>query len=80
MVGQVTVQELCAILNVPQSTYYRRHRESKRIQGGYQQAIKAKGIIMSMSRKGTPAGNAPIESFHATIKAKTFYFELQLPL
>lgn len=41
----------------------------------YQQAIKAKGIIMSMSRKGTPADNAPIESFHATLKAETFYLE-----
>lgn len=41
----------------------------------YQKAIKAKGITMSMSRKGTPADNAPIESFHATLKAETFYLE-----
>lgn len=41
----------------------------------YQQAIKAKGITMSMSRKGTPADNAPIESFHATLKAETFYLD-----
>ena len=33
---QVTVQELCAILNVPRSTYYRWRQESKRIQGAYQ--------------------------------------------
>ncbi|CAM5248817.1 hypothetical protein LSPH24S_04992 [Lysinibacillus sphaericus] len=33
----------------------------------YQQAVKAKGITMSMSRKGTPADNAPIESFHSVL-------------
>jgi len=41
----------------------------------YQEAIKAKGITMSMSRKGTPADNAPIESFHSTLKSETFYLE-----
>jgi len=41
----------------------------------YQEAIKRKGIIMSMSRKGTPADNAPIESFHATLKCETFYLD-----
>ncbi len=38
----------------------------------YQQAVKAKGITMSMSRKGTPADNAPIESFHSSLKSETF--------
>lgn len=41
----------------------------------YQRAVKSKGIIMSMSRKGTPADNAPIESFHSTLKSETFYLE-----
>ncbi|WP_400162572.1 IS3 family transposase [Brevibacillus sp. TJ4] len=41
----------------------------------YQEAVKEKGIIMSMSRKGTPADNAPIESFHSTLKSETFYLE-----
>ncbi len=41
----------------------------------YQDAIKGKGITMSMSRKGTPADNAPIESFHSTLKSETFYLE-----
>lgn len=41
----------------------------------YQQAVKEKGITMSMSRKGTPADNAPIESFHSTLKSETFYLE-----
>ncbi|CAJ1004010.1 transposase InsO family protein [Brevibacillus aydinogluensis] len=30
---------------------------------------------MSMFRKGTPADNAPIESFHSTLKSETFYLE-----
>ena len=28
---------------------------------------------MSMYRKGTPADNAPIESFHSILKSETFY-------
>ncbi|MCC2931963.1 IS3 family transposase [Bacillus sp. LBG-1-113] len=39
----------------------------------YQKAIKTKGITMSMSRKGTPADNASIESFHSSLKSETFY-------
>lgn len=41
----------------------------------YQTVAKGKGITMSMSRKGTPADNAPIESFHSTLKSETFYLE-----
>jgi len=41
----------------------------------YQKAIQEKGITMSMSRKGTPADNAPIESFHASLKSETFYLD-----
>ncbi len=28
---------------------------------------------MSMSRKGTPSDNAPIEAFHSILKSETFY-------
>ncbi len=41
----------------------------------YQSEIKKRGITMSMSRKGTPADNAPIESFHSTLKSETFYLD-----
>ncbi|WP_375541263.1 IS3 family transposase [Paenibacillus sp. L3-i20] len=41
----------------------------------YQEAVKGKGITMSMSRKGTPVDNAPIESFHASLKCETFYLD-----
>ncbi|WP_436894288.1 IS3 family transposase, partial [Staphylococcus gallinarum] len=36
------------------------------------------GIIRSMSRKGTPADNAPIESFHSSLKCETFYINNEL--
>ena len=36
----------------------------------YQALLKKKSITISMSRKGTPADNAPIESFHASPKSK----------
>ena len=31
-----------------------------------------------MSRKGTPADNAPIESFHSSLKSETFYINNEL--
>lgn len=46
----------------------------------YQQAVKEKGIIMSMSRKGTPSDNAIIETFHASLKCETFYLEGDLKM
>lgn len=45
----------------------------------YQQAVRKKGITMSMSRKGTPADNAPIESFHSSLKSETFYLDGKIP-
>ena len=39
----------------------------------YYQACTEKGIIRSMSRKGTPADNACIEWFHSVLKSETFY-------
>lgn len=41
----------------------------------YQQAVKEKGITMSMSHKGTPTDNSPIETFHSTLKSETFYLD-----
>lgn len=56
-----------AMLHSDQGSVYTSH--------AYQRAIKEKGITMSMSRKGTPADNALIESFHSTLKSETFYLE-----
>lgn len=30
---------------------------------------------MSMSRKGMPADNSPIETFHSSLKSETFYLD-----
>lgn len=39
----------------------------------YYNECKNKGITRSMSRKGTPADNAPIEWFHSILKSEAFY-------
>lgn len=66
-----TLQQLSKVegtmLHSDQGSVYTSH--------AYQKAIQEKGIIMSMSRKGTPADNALIESFHSTLKSETFYLE-----
>ena len=41
----------------------------------YYDLCKEKNIIRSMSRKGTPADNAPIESFHSSLKCEAFYIK-----
>ncbi|MBS5800690.1 MAG: IS3 family transposase [Clostridiales bacterium] len=39
----------------------------------YRAICEANGITISMSRKGTPSDNAPIESFHSSLKRETLY-------
>lgn len=39
----------------------------------YQAVCESNGILISMSRKGTPLDNAVIESFHALLKKETLY-------
>jgi putative transposase len=39
----------------------------------YKQVCESNGINISMSKKSTPADNAPIESFHANLKRETLY-------
>lgn len=41
----------------------------------FQQYVKEKGIIMSMSRRGNCHDNAAIESFHSVLKSEAFYAE-----
>ena len=55
------------VLHSDQGSVYTSHE--------YQQAVKQKGVTMSMSRKGTPSDNAIIETFHASLKCETFYLE-----
>ena len=39
----------------------------------YRAICQDNGLLISMSAKGTPLDNAPIESFHANFKRETFY-------
>ena len=39
----------------------------------YRAMCEDNGITISMSRKGTPSDNAPIESFHSSLKRETLY-------
>ncbi|WP_414735277.1 IS3 family transposase [Carnobacterium divergens] len=39
----------------------------------FYEVARKKNVIRSMSRKGTPSDNAPIESFHSSLKSETFY-------
>ncbi|GKQ43016.1 transposase [Companilactobacillus sp. RD055328] len=40
--------------------------------------VRKKSITRSMSHKGTPCDNAPIESFHSSLKSETFYHQMEL--
>ncbi|MCI3985976.1 IS3 family transposase [Bacillus vallismortis] len=59
--------------NLPESCVLHSDQGSVYTSYEYQKAVKTKGITMSMSRKGTPADNASIESFHSSLKSETFY-------
>ena len=67
--NQIDIPESC-ILHSDQGSVYTSY--------AYYQLCEEKGIIRSMSRKGTPADNAPIESFHSSLKSETFYINNEL--
>ncbi|WP_426450839.1 IS3 family transposase [Staphylococcus xylosus] len=67
--NQIDIPENC-ILHSDQGSVYTSY--------AYYQLCKEKGIIRSMSRKGTPADNAPIESFHSSLKCEAFYINNEL--
>ena len=67
--NQIDIPEGC-ILHSNQGSVYTSY--------AYYQLCEEKGIIRSMSRKGTPADNAPIESFHSSLKSETFYINNEL--
>lgn len=67
--NQIDIPEGC-ILHSDQGSVYTSY--------AYYQLCEEKGIIRSMSQKGTSADNAPIESFHSSLKSETFYINNQL--
>ena len=46
----------------------------------YQELLKEKGIIQSMSRKGNCLDNAVIENFFGLLKSELFYLKNSNPL
>ncbi|ULG73052.1 IS3 family transposase [Macrococcus brunensis] len=60
-------------LNIPKGCMLHSDQGSVYTSREYYLACKEKGIIRSMSRKGTPSDNACIECFHSTLKSETFY-------
>lgn len=68
------LETLCQ-LEVPVGTLLHSDQGSVYTSYEYQKVVKEKGIIMSMSRKGTPADNSPIETFHSSLKSETFYLD-----
>lgn len=72
---ELVLDTLHQFLDLPEGCLLHSDQGSVYTSATYQQAIKGKGITISMCRKGTPADNAPIESFHATLKSETFYLD-----
>lgn len=64
--------------NLPENCILHYDQGSVYTSYAYYEATTAKSIIRSMSRKGTPADNAPIESFHSTLKSETFSIQSEL--
>ena len=67
--NQLEIRDSC-ILHSYQGSVYTSYE--------YYELCKEKGITRSMSRKGTPADNAPIECFHSSLKSETFYLNKEL--
>ncbi len=60
-------------LEVPEGALLHSNQGSVYTSYEYQKVIKENGIIISMSRKGTPADNSPNETFHFSLKSEEFY-------
>ena len=59
--------------NNPQKIILHSDRGSQYTSNSYTEFATELGMILSYSRKGNPFDNAPIESFHATLKKEEVY-------
>ncbi len=75
---QSLVNDTLNQLDIPKGCILHSDQGSVYTSYSYYKLCEEKGIIRSMSRKGTPADNAPIESFHSTLKSETFYLNNEL--
>lgn len=71
----LVLDTLYQLKSIPENTILHSDQGSVYTSYDYQNEVKEKGITMSMSRKGTPADNSPIEAFHSTLKSETFYLD-----
>ena len=76
--GQSLVNDTLNQIDIPENCILHSDQGSVYTSYAYYQLCEEKGIIRSMSRKGTPADNAPIESFHSSLKCETFYINNEL--
>lgn len=75
---QNLVNETLNQLDIPEGCILHSDQGSVYTSYSYYHLCEEKGIVRSMSRKGTPADNAPIESFHSSLKCETFYLNNEL--
>ncbi len=75
---QSLVNDTLNQIDVPEGCLLHSDQGSVYTSPSYYQLCEEKGIIRSMSRKGTPADNAPIECFHSSLKCETFYLNNEL--
>lgn len=70
---QLAVDTLNQIKTLPKGAILHSDQGATYTSKEFFQVAKQKNIIRSMSHKGTPSDNAPIESFHSSLKSETFY-------
>lgn len=76
--GQSLVNDTLNQIDMPENCILYSDQDSVYTSYSYYQLCKEKGIIRSMSRKGTPGDNAPIENFHSSLKCEPFYINNEL--
>lgn len=75
LVTAFVLDTLSQLPELPEGCILHSNQSSVYTSYDYQKAVKKKGIIMSMSRKGAPADNSTIETFHSSLKSETFYLD-----
>lgn len=73
----LAVETLKQLDNLPEGVILHSDQGSTYTSFKFFDLARKKGITRSMSRKGTPADNAPIESFHSSLKSETFYHQIE---
>ena len=70
---QVALQNAIYNQNKPKNIILHSDRGSQYTSNNYTKLATDLGMVLSYSRKGNPFDNAPIESFHATLKKEEVY-------